>query len=67
MLITRFALQKKQNPDIKGLRTKVWTHGHLRKDGKPINEAVAETLVCVLFQISYYITLKMVVLYHMLV
>ncbi|XP_022857085.1 uncharacterized protein LOC111378150 [Olea europaea var. sylvestris] len=35
---------KRKNPNIKGLRTRVWTHGHLRKDGKPINEAVAETL-----------------------
>ncbi|XP_022856847.1 uncharacterized protein LOC111377874 [Olea europaea var. sylvestris] len=35
---------KRKNLNIKGLRTRVWTHGHLRKDGKPINEAVAETL-----------------------
>ncbi|CAI9786456.1 unnamed protein product [Fraxinus pennsylvanica] len=35
---------RKKNPDLKGLRTRVWTCGHLRKDGKPINEAVADTL-----------------------
>ncbi|XP_022897605.1 uncharacterized protein LOC111411291 [Olea europaea var. sylvestris] len=35
---------KRKNPNITGLRTTVWTHGHLRKDGNPINEAVAETL-----------------------
>ncbi|XP_022886843.1 uncharacterized protein LOC111402733 [Olea europaea var. sylvestris] len=29
---------------MKGLRTRVWTHGHLRRDGKPINEFVADTL-----------------------
>jgi hypothetical protein len=49
-LITTFILQRKKNPDLKGLRTRVWTCGHLRKDGKPINEAVADTLVCVLWQ-----------------
>ncbi|XP_022852388.1 uncharacterized protein LOC111374014 isoform X1 [Olea europaea var. sylvestris] len=36
---------KRKNPNITGLRTTVWTHGHLRKDGNPINEAVAETLM----------------------
>ncbi|KAL2505713.1 Transposase 23 domain-containing protein [Abeliophyllum distichum] len=35
---------KLKNPNIKWLRTKVWTHGHLRKNGKSINEAVSETL-----------------------
>ncbi len=28
-------------------REDVWTKGHLRKDGKPINEAVSETLVSI--------------------
>ncbi|XP_022867287.1 uncharacterized protein LOC111387002 isoform X2 [Olea europaea var. sylvestris] len=35
---------RKKNPDLKGLRTIVWMHGHLRNDGTPINEAVAATL-----------------------
>ncbi|XP_022844719.1 uncharacterized protein LOC111367871 isoform X2 [Olea europaea var. sylvestris] len=35
---------REKNSDLKGLRTRVWMHGHLRKDGTPINEAVAATL-----------------------
>ncbi|XP_022877355.1 uncharacterized protein LOC111395557 [Olea europaea var. sylvestris] len=35
---------RKKNPGLKGLRTRVWMHGHLRNDGKPINEAVTATL-----------------------
>ena len=28
-------------------REDVWTKGHLRKDGKPINEVVSETFVSI--------------------
>ncbi|XP_022853991.1 uncharacterized protein LOC111375405 [Olea europaea var. sylvestris] len=38
-------MRKRKNPNITGLRMTVWTYVHLRKDGNPINEAVAETLM----------------------
>ncbi|KAL5551150.1 hypothetical protein UlMin_001326 [Ulmus minor] len=38
---------KKERKLVEIPREDVWTKGHLRKDGKPINEAVSETLVSI--------------------
>ena len=45
-------------------RVDVWTQGHLKKNGEPINKAVDETLVVTNHTLQKFISLINLLLYH---
>ena len=45
-------------------RVDVWTQGHLKKNGEPVNKAVDETLVVTNHTLQKFISLINLLLYH---